>query len=210
MAEVLNLMQYCPTMEYLWDAIKDSGTWPFATKAEYTWLSFFSSDDEYETVIPYAYSNYTADSLSCRHALCLGTGSKWPYNFIKITGSAWKNVCTTSGYNILLIPTKYNGNFPGVAGNSNLICTYLPMDDSTIYSGQLYFPIVKLGKSNPCQIVAVPRNPITVTNRCPIIIFWSRFEKNGIEYLGAEYVVRFPSETSTSPTIYKMDCKSLV
>jgi hypothetical protein len=28
--------------------------------------------------------------------------------------------------------------------------------------------------------------------------------------LGAEYVVRFPSDTSTSPTIYKMYCKSMV
>ena len=198
------LVKYCPTMKHVWDAIADSGVWPPNTSAENFWALMIGPDEEYETISPYPHGTYTSpDGLSIRHALCLGSGNKWPYNINKITGSTWRDIVTTSGYNILLTPTKYYGSFPGVASNPDLMCTYLPMDSSTIYSGYLYFPIMKMGGENPSQIIQVPRQYISVSKDCPIIVFWRRFQVDGVDYIGPGWVVRFPSSTSTSPTITK-------
>lgn len=208
--KTFNLSQYCPTIGEIWDAIINASIWPSGTTAENFWSSLVGPDELYETLdAPYMYNGTytTTDGFSCRHAICLGSigtsNGKWIYNFNKITGSNWRSLCTTSWNNILLIPTRYCGTFPGKADNSELLCTYLPMDNSTIYPGYLYFPIVKLGSSNPCEYVSTVREYVSVNAGCPIIIFWQRIKVNGEEYIGPGCVLRFSSAQSTSPTISK-------
>ena len=229
MAEILDLMQYCPTVDDLWNAYVTSGVMPTTGKPN-NFLSGIMGPDVTFVGSPITQScaNIFVNGSFRSTPYCLfahmtsvqsnpQNATAWPNGYIsQITGTQFAAVNNNKTQSWILMPAGcavlMNGTTPTFfpVAAPNYLCTYFSGNNASNGNIQLHLPVIPLvtyasagGIVGPSNIASANSNYIkSLTYADVALIFWKKIVKQNIEWLVPAYFIKYASNESTQPSVF--------